>query len=154
MTLHRQTIGVGGRRRIGDRAGLGRPVAVLAALAASVAVAACKTTAPPVPGNPEIVFTLDSTASVSQSDTIRGAVVATGDRDLVELEITVIDTAGKDSTAVLIGGGTSPAASRLTDTFAYRILHMLPGTYVKFSAIAFDYFGDSAVVQDSTLVKS
>jgi hypothetical protein len=154
MSLHRQTIGVGGRRGIGDRAGLGRPLVVLAVLAASVTVAACKTTAAPVPGTPTVVFTLDSTASVSHSDSIHGQVVATGDRDLVQLEITVIDTAGKDSTPVLIGGGTSPAASRLTDTFGYRILHMLPGTYVKFSAIAFDYFGDSAIVQDSTLVKS
>ena len=154
MTLHCQTIEVGGRRGSGRRAGRGRPVAVLAVVAAGVALAACKTTAPPVPGNPEIVFTLDSTASVSQSDTIHGLVVATGDRDLVELEISVLDTAGADSTPVLVGGGTSPAASRLTDTFAYRILHMQPGTYVKFSAIAFDYFGDSTVVQDSTLVKS
>lgn len=152
MTLHCQTIGVGGRRGSGRSGGWARPVAMLGVVAAGVALAACKTTAPPMPGNPEIVFTLDST--VLQGDTIHGLVVATGDRDLVELEISVLDTAGTDSTAVLVGGGTSPAASRLTDTFIWKELHMLPGTYVKFSAIAFDYFGDSTVVVDSTLVKS
>jgi hypothetical protein len=127
-------------------------VAVLGVVAAGVALGACKGAAPPVPGNPEIVFTVDS--AVAQGDTIHGEVIATGDRDLVELRITVLDTAGKDSTAVLVGGGTSPAASKLTDTFVWKELHMLPGTYVKFSATAFDYFDDSTVVLDSTLVKS
>jgi hypothetical protein len=117
-----------------------------------VALAACKGTAPPVPGNPEIVFTLDS--AIPLGDTIHGLVVATGDRDLIELEITVFDTAGTDSTAQLAGGGMSAAAGTLTDTFKWKIMHVLPGGYVRFSAIAFDYFGDSTIVRDSTLVKS
>lgn len=127
---------------------------VLGAVVAGALLAACKGTTPPVPGNPEIAFTLDSAVSVSQSDTVHGLVVATGDRDLVELEVTVIDTGGTDSTAQLIGGGTSPGAGKLTDSFGYKILHTLPGGYVRFSAIAFDYFGDSTIVNDSTLVKS
>jgi hypothetical protein len=154
MTLHGQTIGVGGRRGSGRRAGRGRSLAVLGVVAAGVALAACKGAAPPVPGNPEIAFTLDSSVSVSHSDTVHGLVVATGDRDLVTLEIIVIDTSGTDSTSQLIGGGTSAGAGKLTDSFAYRVLHTLPGAYVRFSAIAFDYFGDSTIVIDSTLVKS
>gem|GEM_PF-4111773 len=125
---------------------------MLAAVAAGVAVAACKGTTPPVPGNPVVVFTLDSV--VAQGDTIHGEVVATGDRDLVELEITVADTGGGKSASQLVGGGTAGAAGKLTDTFTWKVLHTLPGDYVRFTATAFDYFGDSTVVRDSTLVKS
>jgi hypothetical protein len=145
MILLRQTIGVGGRR------GSGRLVAVLGALVAAVALAACKATSPSVPGNPVIVFTLDS--AVPQGDTIHGEVVATGDRDLTSLEITVYDTGGTDSIPEGAGGGTSSAASRLDDKFTWKIRHILPGDFVRFSAIAFDFYGDSTIVRDSTLVK-
>jgi hypothetical protein len=125
-------------------------MAVLVVVAAGVALAACTGATPPVPGNPELTFTVDK--AVAQADSIHGMVVATGDRDLIELEVTVTDTAGTDSTTQLVGGGTSNPASKLTDKFAYKVMHVQPGGYVRFSAIAFDYFGDSTIVRDSTLV--
>jgi hypothetical protein len=127
-------------------------VAVLGAIAAGVAVAACKATAPPVQSNPVIVFTLDS--AVHQGDTIHGEAVATGDRDLTSLQIAVYDTGGADSLPERAGGGTSVGASRLDDKFTWQIRHILPGQYVQFKAIAYDFFGDSTIVFDSTLVKS
>ena len=127
-------------------------VTVLGVVAASVALAACKATSPSVPGNPVIAFTLDS--AVPQEDTIHGEVVATGNRDLVSLQITVYDTGGADSIPERAGGGLSSGASRLDDKFTWKIRHILPGDFVQFSAIAFDFFGDSTIVRDSTLVKS
>ena len=125
---------------------------MLGVVAAGVALAACKGTTPPAPGNPEIVFTLDSAVQVG--DSVHGEVVATGDRDLISLQITVFDTAGTDSVPERAGGGTATSASKLDDKFAWKVLHILPGDYVRFSAVAFDFFGDSTVVRDSTLVKS
>ena len=132
-------------------AGRGRYVAILGAIGASVALAACTGTAAPVPANPQIAWTLDS--AVTLPDSIHGLVVATGG-DLVELEVTVFDTAGTDSTPELVGGGTAPPATKLTEKFAWKVLHTSPGGYVRFSAIVFDSFGDSVVVRDSTLVTS
>ncbi len=125
-------------------------MALLAAVAAGVAVAACAGTTTPLPSNPQITFTLDS--AVAQGDSIHGLVVATGNHDLIELAITVFDTAGKDTTAALAGGGTSSGASKLTDKFTWKIINVLPGGYVRFSASAFDFLGDSTIVRDSTLV--
>jgi hypothetical protein len=126
-----------------------RSSGVLAAIVGA-AVAACAGTSPPVEANPVITFTLDTT--VASGDSIHGEVVATDDRDLTSLEVTVFDTAGKDSTGQLISGGTAPSAAKLDAKFAYKVLHTLPGGYVRFSAIAFNIFGDSTIVRDSTLV--
>jgi hypothetical protein len=123
---------------------------VLGAVVAGVALAACQGTTTPLPSNPQITFTLDS--AVVEGDTIHGLVVATGNHDLVELDITVFDTAGQDTAAALAGGGMSAPASKLTDKFTWKILHVLPGGYVRFTASAFDYLGDSTIVRDSTLV--
>ncbi len=145
MTLPRQTIGVRGRSS-------GRQLAaVVAAVAAGMALAACKATAPPVPGNPVIAFTLDSV--VSEGDTIHGDVVATSDHDLTSLQIVVYDTAGTDSLPKRVSGGTSIGAARFDDKFTWKLRHILAGQHVQFSAIAYDFFGDSTIVFDSTLVK-
>lgn len=122
---------------------------MLGAVVAGVALTACKGTTPPVPSNPQVTFTLDS--AVAQGDSIHGLVVATGDHDLVQLEITVFDTAGKD-TAAALAGGMSSGASKLTDKFVWKIVNVLPGGYVRFTASVFDYLGDSTIVRDSTLV--
>jgi hypothetical protein len=151
MTLHCQSIGVGGRRGTGRRAGWGRCVGVLGAVGASVALAACVGTSAPVEANPVIAFTLDS--AVPQGDSIHGEVVATGDGDLTSLAVTVFDTVGKDTTGQLVNGGTTPSgAAKLDAKFAYKVLHTAPGGYVRFSAIAFNSFGDSTIVRDSTRV--
>jgi hypothetical protein len=136
-------------RCLSNTAAIRRSSAVLAAVV-SAALAACVGTSPPVEANPVITFTLDST--VASGDSIHGEVVATDDQDLTSLAVTVFDTAGKDSTGQLISGGAVPSASRLDAKFTYKVLRTLPGGYVRFSAIAFNVFGDSTIVRDSTLV--
>jgi hypothetical protein len=127
-----------------------RSAAVVTAIA-SVALAACVgPSSPPVQGNPVITFTLDST--VPAGDTIHGEVVATGDQDLTSLSVSVFDTAGVDSTGQVVVGGSAVNASRLDAKFAWKVLHTAPGGYVRFSAFAFNTFGDSTIVRDSTRV--
>jgi hypothetical protein len=126
-----------------------RSAAVVAAIV-SAALAACAATSPAVQANPVMTFTLDST--IVAGDSIHGEVVATDDQDLTSLSVTVFDTAGTDTTGQVVGGGTASGASKLDAKFAYKVLHTAAGGYVRFSAIAFDLFGDSTIVRDSTLV--
>lgn len=136
--------------RHSTRPGASRLAAALGGLVAGALLAACSSGTAPVPGNPVIVFTLDST--VVQGDSIHGDVVATGDKDLVSLFVTVFDTAGTDSTGTLVGGGQSVPAARLSEKFAYVVVNTVAGRYVRFSAIAFDEFGDSTIARDSARV--
>jgi hypothetical protein len=127
-----------------------RLAVALGGLGAAATLAACSSGTAPVPGHPMIVFALDSTAV--QGDSIHGNVVATGDKDLVSLFVTVFDTAGADSTGTLVGGGQSVPAGRLSEKFAYVVVNTVAGRYLRFSAIAFDEFGDSTIARDSARV--
>jgi hypothetical protein len=123
---------------------------VIAAVTVGALLAACETGTAPVPGRPQVTFTLDD--SVAQGDSVHGDVVATGDRDLVSLVVTVFDTAGADSAGAVVDGGTADDASKVEAKFAYVVVRTLPGHYVRFSAVALDAFGDTAIVRDSALV--
>jgi hypothetical protein len=127
-----------------------RRLAVVVAALVSASLAACVHSTAPLEANPVITFTLDPT--VVTGDSIHGEVIATDSHQLTSLEVTVYDTAGRDSTGQIVGGGSVTSASKLDDKFTYKVVRTAPGGYVYFSAIAFNLFGDSTIVRDSTLV--
>jgi hypothetical protein len=127
-----------------------RRLAVVLAAFVSASLAACVHSTAPLEANPVITFTLDP--SVVTGDTIHGEVVATDSHQLTSLEVSVYDTVGADTAGQLVGGGNVTSASKLDDKFTYKVVHTAAGGYVYFKAIAFNLYGDSTIVRDSTLV--